>query len=128
MRTKIDQDIDNEKQKRAFNEESTLNDITQDCWKNLEGLAAGNEAVFLISNRKTANWDFGRLTQAILDVLPLRRKKSLTLSLDLLTRRSRDLLKRKVEVLRGNYIFCLNKKMMSSFALSVGEMNAQQRV
>ena len=102
MRTKIDQDIDNESQKRVFNEESTLNDIKEDCWKNLEGLAAGNEIVFLISNRKTAKWDFDRLTQAILDVLPLRQKESLTLSLDLLTSCSRDLLKRKVEVLRGN--------------------------
>ena len=101
VRTKIDQDIANESQKRAFNEEITLNDIREDCWKNLEGLAAGNEIVFLISNCKTAQWDFDRLTQAILDVLPLRQKESLTLSLDLLTSRSRDLLKRKVEVLRG---------------------------
>ena len=120
VRTKIDQDINNESDKRAFNEETTLNHIREDCWKNLElaarkmKLAAG-EIVFLISNRKRAKWDFGRLQQAILDVLPLRQKQSLALSLDLLTSRSKNLLKEKVKVLRGNYIFCLNKKMLRSF-------------
>ena len=102
VRTKLDQDIRNERKKRKFNEESTLKGIREECWKYLKGLAAGNEDVFLISNCQTAKWDFPRLTIAILDVLPLRLKESLTLSLDSLTSCSRDLLRRKVKALRGN--------------------------
>ena len=128
VRTKIDQDVDNESQKRVFNEESTLNDIRKVCWKKLDGLEAGNEIVFLISNRKTAKWDFDHLTQAILDVLPLRQKESLTLSLDLLTSRSRDLLRRKVKVLRGNYISLSNKMLKKSCCLWLSKMKAAQRV
>ena len=98
VRTKIDNDIHNESRKKAFNEESTLKAVREDCWKNLEGLTAGDTEVFLISNHETANWDFDCLTQAILDALPVHQKESLTLSL---TSPSRDLIKRKVEVLRG---------------------------
>jgi hypothetical protein len=61
--------------------------------KNLEYFGAGDEVVFLISNHYPAKWDFARLTQAILDVLSLRQKESLTLSLDLLTTHSKDILK-----------------------------------
>jgi hypothetical protein len=70
---------------------------------NLEDVGAYDEVLFLISNHDPDKWDFDRLTQAILDVLPLRQKESLTLSLDLLTSHSKDILKRKVEILRGSY-------------------------
>lgn len=76
-----------------------MNVIREDCLKNLKGLIKTNEDVFLISN-KEAKWDFDSLTQAILDVLPYRQKESLLLSLHLLTRNT---LKRKVEILRGNH-------------------------
>ena len=128
MHTKTDQDIDNESRKRAFNEESTLNDIREDCWKNLEGLEDSNEIVFLISNRNTAKWDFDRLIQAILDVQPLRQKESLTLSLDLLTSRSRYLLKQKVEVLRGNCMFCWEKNVEKEFLPLARRGKTRQRV
>jgi hypothetical protein len=106
VRTKIDQDVDNEKEKRAFNEGATLNDIRGDCLKNLKRSSFGNIAIFLVSNRKTAKWDFVRLQEAILDVLPLRQKQSLTLSL---TSHSKNILKEKVKILRGNYTVCVNK-------------------
>ena len=115
VRTKIDVNIKSESRKKSFNEESTLNEIRKDCCDNLKDLVVRNEDVFLISNHEKDKWDFDRLTQAILDVLPLRQKETLTLSLDLLTSRSKNLLKRKVEVLRGNYIFFLNKKILRSF-------------
>ncbi|CAB4024039.1 interferon-inducible GTPase 5-like [Paramuricea clavata] len=101
VRTKIDQDVQHERRKARFNEEAMLNDIREDCLKNLERFEAGDEVVFLISNHYPAKWDFARLTQAILDVLPQHQKESLTLSLDLLTSHSKDILKRKVEILRG---------------------------
>jgi hypothetical protein len=103
IRTHIDVNYDSERSKKAFNEETMLNEIRKDCLKNLEGLLAGDEDVFLISNHHLAKWDFARLTQAILDVLPFRQRECLTLSLDLLTSCSKDILKRKVEILRGNY-------------------------
>ena len=98
VRTKIDQDIDNESEKRAFNEGATLNDIRRDCLKNLKRSSFGDIAIFLVSNRKTAKWDFARLQEAILDVLPLRQKQSLTLSL---TSHSKNILIKKVAILRA---------------------------
>ena len=103
VRNKIDQDIDNEKRKRAFNEKSTLDLIRKDCLNKLGDLAAGDKDVFLISTRNTVGWDFDLLRQAILDALPYRQKECLTLSFDLETSRSKHLVKRKVDVLRGNY-------------------------
>lgn len=103
VRTKIDQDISNEREKPEFNEDIMLSEIRRDCFKNLEGLEVNDEDVFLISNKKTTKWDFARLTGAILDGLPVRLKESLTLTLDLLTTKSKDILKRKADVLRGIY-------------------------
>ena len=98
VRTKVDQDIDNEKEKRAFNEKATLKVIREDCLKNLKKLGVGDEDAFLISSRKTTKWDFSHLTKAILDVLPLHLQESLTLSL---TTFSKDLVQQKVKILRG---------------------------
>ena len=103
VRTKIDQDVRNESRKRAFIEETTLSVIRKDCLDNLEDVGAYDKVLFLISNHDPEKWDFDSLTQAILDVLPLRQKESLTLSLDLLTSQSKDILNRKVEILRGSY-------------------------
>ena len=103
IRTHIDENYRSEKRKKGFNEKAMLNEIRQDCLKYLKGFGVNDEIVFLISNHDPAKWDFDRLTQAILDGLPLRLKESLTLSLNLLTTLSKDLLKRKVEILRGNY-------------------------
>jgi hypothetical protein len=100
VRTKIDQDVQNEKRKKAFNEETMLNDIRKDC---LKSFGANEEVVFLISNHHPAKLDFARLTQAILDVLPEHQKESLTLTIDVLISHSKDILNRKVEILRGNH-------------------------
>ena len=104
VRTKIDQDVKNESRKRTFHEETTLSDIRKHCSDNLENVETGSVYVFLISNHITAKWDFTGLTQAILNVLSRRHQESLTLSLNLLTTLSKDLLKQKVKILRGNYI------------------------
>jgi hypothetical protein len=50
VRTKIDQDVENESRKKAFNEESTLSVIRKDCLDNLEDVGAYDEVLFLISN------------------------------------------------------------------------------
>ena len=102
VRTKIDVDIQSEKRKRAFKEDVTLSEIRRKSLENLKDLAVNDEEVFLISNHKPKKWDFARLTEAILDSLPLHQKETLTLSLDLVTTQSKDILKRKADVLRGS--------------------------
>jgi hypothetical protein len=91
IRTHIDADYLSQKRKKAFDEQAMLRTIREDCLEKLKGTETGHDAVFLISNLYPAKWDFARLTQAILDVLPYRPKECLTLSL----------LKRKRELLRG---------------------------
>ena len=103
VRTKIDQDVKNEKGKKKFNEEDMLKKIRGNCLENLQDLEGDDKVLFLISNHDPDKWDFDRLTRAILDALPCRQTESLTLSLDLLTSQSKDILKRKVEILRGNH-------------------------
>ena len=102
VRTKIDQDVLNEKRKR-IKEDVTLSAIRKGCLARLRSFGADDEVVFLISNHEPTKWDFARLTAAILDGLPTRLKESLTLSLDLLTTQSKNILKRKADVLRGNF-------------------------
>ena len=102
MRAKIDQDVANER-RTGRTEQQTLNKIREDLKNNLRGLAAGDEIAFLISNRHPAKWDFPRLTQTILDILPQRQRESLTLSLDLSITYSKDLMKEKIKVFRRKF-------------------------
>lgn len=104
IRTKIDVDYAAEKRKKSFNEETMLQKIRVECWEYLQGMQNGDEEVFLISNHYPARWDFARLTQAILDVLPFRQRECLTLSLGVLTSLSTDMLKRKADILRGTIV------------------------
>ena len=101
IRTKIDNDVRSEKRKRSFNERAMLEKIRRDCAENLNDLLSNEQDIFLISNHHPPNWDFDRLTQAILEALPLLQRESLTLSLGVLTSLSTEMLKRKVEVLKG---------------------------
>ena len=90
-----------QKRKKTFNEEKMLKAIREDSLENLKRFRIQCDDVFLISNLYPAKWDFARLTQAILDVLPFRQRECLTLSLGVLTSLSTDMLKRKAELLRG---------------------------
>ena len=100
IRSKIDEAIRAEERKRSFNEAATLRKIRSYCLENLHGLLE-KEDVFLISNHHPIKWDFARLSQAILDALPMYQQVSLTLSLSILTSLSTDILKKKVEILQG---------------------------
>ena len=101
IRTKIDNDVRSEERKRSFNEEVMLNEIREECSQNLGDLVQNSRDIFLISNHYPAKWEFARLTQAILDVLPIRQRETLTLSLGILTSLSTDIVQKKVEILRG---------------------------
>ena len=102
VRTKIDVNAQSEKKKRNFDEDVMLGNIRSRCSENLK-MVGVKDNVFLISNHEPAEWDFARLTGAILDGLPDRLKESLTLSLDLMITQSKDILKRKADALRGSY-------------------------
>ena len=102
VRTKIDQDVWNEKKRKGIEEDVTLSVIRKDCLENLTDWGSDDKDVFLICTDEPAKWDFARLAGAMLDSLPTRLKESLTLTLGLLTTESKDILKRKADVLRGN--------------------------
>ena len=101
IRTKIDDNVRAEKRKRSFDEESMLNEIRRDCSKNLVDLVEDIREIFLISNHYPAKWDFHRLTEAIIDVLPVRQRESLILSLGIVKNLSTEILRRKIEVLNS---------------------------
>jgi hypothetical protein len=111
IRTHIDVDYGSQRRKKSFNEEAMLTTIREDCFANLKGLAGDD--VFLISNLYPTKWDFARLTQAILDVLPFRQRECLTLSLGVLTSLSTGMLRRKAELLRGK---CKNNTSSSRYS------------
>ena len=101
IRTKIDNDARSEMRKRSFNERAMLEKIRRDCAENLNDLLSNEQDIFLITNHDPSKWDFDRLTQAILCVLQTLQRESLTLSLGVFRSLSTEMLKKKVEVLKG---------------------------
>ena len=101
IRTKIDNDARSEKRKRSFNERAMLEKIRRDCAENLSDLLSNEQDIFLISNHDPSKWDFDRLTQAILCAQQTLQRESLTLSLGAFRSLSTEMLKKKVEILKG---------------------------
>ena len=98
IRTKIDGNVRDEKKskKLSFNEDAMLTEIRSDCLVNLDGLLR-KEDIFLISNHHVHKWDFERLSQAILDALPMYKRESLTFGI---RRLSTAMVQRKVKILK----------------------------
>ena len=101
IRTKIDNDVRSEMRKRSFNERAMLEKIRRDCAENLSDLLSNEQDIFLISNHYPSKWDFHRLTQAILCAQQTLQRESLTLSLGAFRSLSTEMLKKKVEILKG---------------------------
>ena len=102
IRTKIDENVRAESRKRSFDEKLMLAKIRCNCRESLGDLLTDEQDIFLISNHKPENWEFARLTQAILDALTRYQRESMTLSLGkVITRSSNEIFQRKVDVLRG---------------------------
>lgn len=102
IRTKIDESVRAERRKRSFDEGAMLTKIRRNCLESLGDLLSDEQDIFLISNHEPENWEFARLTQAILDALTRYQRESMTLSLGkVITRSSNDIFQRKVDVLRG---------------------------
>jgi len=110
IRTQIDENFRAERRKRSFDEEAMLTKIRRDCLESLGDLLSNEQDIFLISNHEPGNWEFSRLTEAILDAvkrcqreaLTRDQRESMTLSLGkVITRSLDDNFQRKVDVLRG---------------------------
>ncbi|XP_076136018.1 interferon-inducible GTPase 5-like [Alosa pseudoharengus] len=79
IRSKIDNDINAERQRRDFNKENVLSRIREDCTKNLK--VVGNPQVFLISSFSLQEYDFTRLIDTLRRDLPEKKKQALIQSL-----------------------------------------------
>ncbi|XP_073728829.1 uncharacterized protein [Misgurnus anguillicaudatus] len=79
IRTKIDNDLRAEKHKRGFIEQRVLEQIREDCEKNLQKV--GNPKVFLISSFQLEKFDFQRLVDTLEVELPENKRFALIQSL-----------------------------------------------
>ncbi|XP_049322686.1 interferon-inducible GTPase 5-like [Astyanax mexicanus] len=75
IRSKIDNDIRAEEQKKTFNKEETLSRIRKDCQENLKEL--GNPPVFLISSWNLSAFDFEKLVSTLNSELPEHKQYAL---------------------------------------------------
>ncbi|XP_028404347.1 uncharacterized protein LOC114526992 [Dendronephthya gigantea] len=98
-RTKIDNDVKDNAERRNIAETITLQTIKTDCSKSLKLANAplNDNDIFLISNHNPDKWDFARLTTAINDQLPSRVRESFLFTVAVF---SEGILRRKVEKLK----------------------------
>nr|XP_023970311.1 interferon-inducible GTPase 5-like [Chrysemys picta bellii]XP_042702230.1 interferon-inducible GTPase 5-like [Chrysemys picta bellii] len=65
VRSKVDHDLNAEKRKKNFNEARTLQEIKEDCIKNLRKAGEASPRVFLLSSWELANYDFQLLQETL---------------------------------------------------------------
>ncbi|XP_034613763.1 interferon-inducible GTPase 5-like [Trachemys scripta elegans] len=65
VRSKVDNDMNAEKRKKNFNEARTLQEIREDCIKNLREAGEASPRVFLLCNWELANYDFQLLQETL---------------------------------------------------------------
>ncbi|CAH6786460.1 T-cell-specific guanine nucleotide triphosphate-binding protein 2 isoform X2 [Phodopus roborovskii] len=102
VRTKIDNDIYNEKKSkpRTFSKENVLMKIQDDCSKHLKAALSSVPQIFLVSNFDVSEYDFPKLQSTLLGELPAHKRYIFMLSLNNVTEATinlkRDSLKQKV--------------------------------
>ncbi|XP_057300130.1 interferon-inducible GTPase 5-like [Hydractinia symbiolongicarpus] len=85
VRSKIDQDLFNEKRCRAnFKVKDVMEEIRNDCVEKLQP-DFGNPDIFLISNFDPQKYEFPSLCLKLIDALPQLKKEAMTLSLQSLS-------------------------------------------
>ncbi|XP_028404350.1 interferon-inducible GTPase 5-like [Dendronephthya gigantea] len=114
-RTKIDNDIKVNEERRRIPEETTLESIRRDCSDSLTSAKAplDDDDIFLISNHRPGKWDFAALRTAIKDRLPTRVREVFLLPIVAF---SENILKQKVENLKDRIKKIAAKQVLSSFA------------
>ncbi|KAK7809991.1 hypothetical protein U0070_015728 [Myodes glareolus] len=104
VRTKIDQDVRNEKKgkPKTFNRDSVLKKIRGDCSRHLQETLSSESPVFLVSNFDVSDFDFPELETTLLSELPAHKRHIFMLSLSSVTEtaidRKRDFLKQKIQL------------------------------
>ena len=113
IRTQIDECVRAERRKRSFDEETMLTKIRRDSLERLGDLLSNEKDIFLISSHEPENWEFARLTEAILVAVKRYQREALTRnqreciisSLGGVIKRScNEGFQRKVDVLRGRIL------------------------
>ncbi|XP_044846548.1 interferon-inducible GTPase 5-like [Mauremys mutica] len=97
VRSKVDFDIYNEKHKKSFNEERTLEKIRNDCVNHLCGEGMSSPQVFLVSSREFQKYDSPKLQKTLLKELESHKKHLFLLALPNL---SKPILEKKKKALQ----------------------------
>ncbi|XP_073714540.1 interferon-inducible GTPase 5-like isoform X1 [Misgurnus anguillicaudatus] len=86
VRSKIDQDINNERHKRNFDQKKILDQIRENCINGLKAIGGMDDpVVFLISGRELSKYDFNLLQEQMENELPQHKRHVLILSLPNIT-------------------------------------------
>ncbi|XP_053867106.1 interferon-inducible GTPase 5-like [Malaclemys terrapin pileata] len=81
VRSKVDIDLNAEKRKKNFNEARTLQEIREDCLKNLREAGEASPRVFLLSSWELANYDFQLLQETLENELDAQKRHVFILAL-----------------------------------------------
>ncbi|XP_073714537.1 interferon-inducible GTPase 5 [Misgurnus anguillicaudatus] len=81
VRSKIDQDINNERHKRNFDQKRILDKIRENCVDALKGIGMDDPAIFLISGHDLSKYDFNLLQEQMEKELPQHKRHVLILTL-----------------------------------------------
>ncbi|XP_026083107.1 interferon-inducible GTPase 5 [Carassius auratus] len=79
LRSKLDNDIQAESQRKDFDEQKVLSQIREDCQRNLKNM--DNPEIFLISSFELHKYDFQTLIDTLEKQLPAHKRDALILSL-----------------------------------------------
>ncbi|KAK9969959.1 hypothetical protein ABG768_028100 [Culter alburnus] len=96
VRSKIDNDIEQEEKKEGFDEQKVLSIIKEDCQKNLKEV--GDPKVFLISSNNVQKYDFENLQKALAEELPEQKRSAL---LQVWPVCSTECLEKKIKMFKG---------------------------
>nr|XP_055075503.1 interferon-inducible GTPase 5-like [Misgurnus anguillicaudatus] len=99
VRSKIDQDINNEKHKRNFDQKRILDKIRENCINALKGIGMDDPAIFLISGHDLSKYDFNLLQEQMEKELPQHKRHVLILTLPNITLEVNE---KKKEALKKN--------------------------
>ncbi|XP_015271124.1 PREDICTED: interferon-inducible GTPase 5-like [Gekko japonicus] len=86
VRTKVDQDMDNERRKPNFSETQTLEKIRNDCISNLRKDGIVSPKVFLISRWHLTMYDFPKLHKTLADDLNVLKRPLLIMAMPAFSR------------------------------------------
>ncbi|XP_067266340.1 interferon-inducible GTPase 5-like [Chanodichthys erythropterus] len=96
VRSKIDNDIEQEEKKKGFDEQKVLSIIREDCQKNLKEV--GDPKVFLISSNDVQKYDFENLQKALAEELPEHKRSALLQAWPVC---STECLEKKIKMFKG---------------------------